>query len=123
MKSRRVKHVSSYLGFTFEPLHNLYPALSKSVNECTINYLSCGRLKTGKVQKITILFARIQVRIALDRNLSLSGIKRDEELPGTHIQNLKKEASNGWNGLRTKTVLSGMQESNDDQALEIVFKS
>lgn len=47
MKSRRVKGASSCSVFSFELLYILHLGISKLVKECTVSYLSSGRLKTG----------------------------------------------------------------------------
>lgn len=46
-----VQNLSSYLVFTFQPLHKLYPTVFKLVKEGTVIYMLPDRFRTGDIQR------------------------------------------------------------------------
>lgn len=75
--------MSCYSVFTFEPLHILVLRTSKLVKQCTGNYFSSERLRTGGVQRGEKSFDKIRLRVLCGCHLLINANESDGELPGT----------------------------------------
>lgn len=73
----RVKSVSNYFLFKFEPACNLHLVIPKLLMECRVKYLSSDRPKPGEARKGTKLLVKIvkiRARVHGGCNLFLSAI-------------------------------------------------